>query len=291
MFVRTAVTGDGTAQFGDLAQRLHFRSFAIFDGGGVNYRISGVEPSVPLFTAKILARFQRSSPAGTVKFGHVMKDARGRPTIHLSQNLGNGRFAIASIGTDYFEQLQKPVVFGRKGHAAIVDHDGNLIAHPSPKWVTRNIASLGPVKRMMAGETGTAEFYSPAVKSDMVTGFTTVASAGWGVMVPQPRDELLAQAKQIRRTVMAFTAIGLVVAALAGWLLAGFLWRPIDQLAASIRAFANGRKPSPGLHVNKYSPAEHRALNDGLRALTASAARRRRNQTVIHDYPRASNDR
>ena len=30
MFVRTAVTGDGTALYGDLAQRLHIRSFAIF---------------------------------------------------------------------------------------------------------------------------------------------------------------------------------------------------------------------------------------------------------------------
>ena len=43
---------------------------------------------------------------------------------------------------------------------------------------------------MLARETGTTVFYSPALEADMVTGFTHVPMTGWGVMVPQPVAEL-----------------------------------------------------------------------------------------------------
>ncbi|MBT8408862.1 MAG: sensor domain-containing phosphodiesterase, partial [Alphaproteobacteria bacterium] len=83
-----------------------------------------------------------------------------------------------------------------RGHAAIVDHMGNVLSHPLPSWVAerRNIAKVSAVQRMMQGETGVETFFSPALKGDMIAGFTSVEPVGWGVMIPQPVDELLAKA-------------------------------------------------------------------------------------------------
>jgi hypothetical protein len=51
---------------------------------------------------------------------------------------------------------------------------------------------------MINGESGVTEFYSPAVKADMITGYTVVPGVGWGVMVPQPIEELRDKAASAR---------------------------------------------------------------------------------------------
>ena len=43
---------------------------------------------------------------------------------------------------------------------------------------------------MMNGETGIEQFYSPALKGDMIAGLTSVGGPGWGVMIPQPTSSV-----------------------------------------------------------------------------------------------------
>ena len=106
----------------------------------------------------------------------------GRPTIIMSQPVGllrDGkarRVLMAELRIDFIERLRASIKFGRRGHSAIVDQKGVVVAHPNPAWMKsmRDLSKLSVVKKMMAGRTGVTEFYSPFVKKMMVAGFTSV---------------------------------------------------------------------------------------------------------------------
>ena len=133
-------------------------------------------------------------------FSNVMADAQGQPTIYLVEELPNGETAVGAMGIDYITKLQRHITFGELGHAAIVDSSGNIIAHPNKEWShsIKNISKVKPVKHMINGESGVTEFYSPAVKADMITGYTVVPGVGWGLMVPQLIEELRDKAASAR---------------------------------------------------------------------------------------------
>ncbi len=150
-----------------------------------------------------------------------MGDAEGRPTIFLVESLGGGDIALGAMGIHYIAKLQQQITFGKRGHAAIVDRRGNIIARPNPEWsaTMKNISAVKPVAHMIVGKSGVSEFYSPAVKMDMITGFTTVPGVGLGVMVPQPLEELQEKAASARGAQIGIIVGGILLASLLGWLL------------------------------------------------------------------------
>jgi hypothetical protein len=103
----------------------------------------------------------------------VLPDHTGEPTLFLLQPLDGERYALGALRTEYFVELQSAIVFGKKGHAAIVDRHGRVIAHPNPQWRTtmRDLSALEPVRRMRGGETGVTRFFSPALQEEVITGF------------------------------------------------------------------------------------------------------------------------
>jgi hypothetical protein len=81
----------------------------------------------------------------------------------------------------------------------------------------KDISALAPVKRMLNKETGVSRFYSPALKGEMVAGFTWVPGSNWGVMIPQPIAELRARADGVQRHTLGVIVVGFIAAALAAW--------------------------------------------------------------------------
>lgn len=163
----------------------------------------------------------------------------GQPTIILSQPVyGPGHrltgVLLGELGIDYIEQLRRTIHFGKRGHSAIVDHTGHVIAHPNPAWMQeiRDISSLPIVQRMMAGQTGVTEFYSPFVKAQMVAGYTSVPGIGWGIMVPQPKSEVEEQVHRLLYAQLSWAAGGLLLAVLCAVVLARWITRPLNRLAA-----------------------------------------------------------
>ncbi|MEP1092073.1 MAG: EAL domain-containing protein [Rhizobiaceae bacterium] len=170
---------------------------------------------------------QISNVLPSKRYGNVLLGVR---------NFGD-TLAIAVIKTDYFGQLASSISFGEKGHAAIVDKAGNILAHPNAEWVEsrKNISGVSAVARMMRGETGIERFYSPAIEQDMIAGLTSVAPAGWGVMIPQPVQELYNKAYQDTKTVFVVIAIGLILTFGFVIVLLDSLAFPIERLLASLR--------------------------------------------------------
>jgi signal transduction histidine kinase len=241
-----------------LSDQFNIRSFQIFaaDGRVVSNAFSDKPAENP--TAETLRLINRSAGAAIV-YTPVMADATGEPTIYLHRRLKNGTVAIATLSTDYIVRLQKAISFGRKGHTAIVDQAGNVLAHPLPEWARamKNIAKVLPVQKMIAGDTGVAEFFSPAMKKDMISGYTVVSGPGWGGgMVPQPIDELEARANDVFKIALTVGAAGLLSAVLLGLLIAGAFSSALRNVVSVTRTIRSGDLDSRVGKSSNFTPAE-----------------------------------
>ncbi|MDP6690740.1 MAG: ATP-binding protein, partial [Alphaproteobacteria bacterium] len=125
---------------------------------------------------------------------------------------------------------------------AIVDPTGRIMAHPLPSWRAdmKNIAKVAPVQRMMSRQTGTMLFYSPALKAEMVSGYTFVPTTGWGVMIPQPLAEVRSAAILIQNSAIGIAVVGIFSAALLSWFLSGYLTRSLSSVVGTTQRMAAG---------------------------------------------------
>ncbi|MFP6747111.1 MAG: hypothetical protein VCD66_05895 [Alphaproteobacteria bacterium] len=178
---------------------------------------------------------------GRVVFSPVMTTPKGQPAFYMLQTIQN-RLYIGAVSTKYIVKQGKAVAFGKKGHAAIVDQTGRVMAHPLPAWraAIKNIAKVAPVQRMMARQTGTMVFFSPALKADMVTGYTFVPTTGWGVMIPQPLSEVRATAVSMQNSAIGIAIAGIMASALLSWFLSGIITRSLSSAVAVTQRMAAG---------------------------------------------------
>ena len=254
----------------DLARQIGLNSFSIIDEDGrATFQLKDNPILGARFPAEILKRLRPQISDGPAVFSDVMADGEGQPTIYLTRSIAPDRIAIAVLDLEYVRQVQKAIVFGRKGHSAIVDRSGNVIAHPRSDWQSqiKNIAKVTPVARMMAGETGVTTFFAPAVNKDMISGYTTVPSTGWGVMVPQPLEELEERAGEVQRAALGLIIVGLVTAAIISWLLSGLLVRPVEAVIFAARDIAEGNLESRVPASASISPAEFHELGSAFNAM------------------------
>ncbi|KPJ88470.1 MAG: hypothetical protein AMJ53_16780 [Gammaproteobacteria bacterium SG8_11] len=167
----------------------------------------------------------------------------GKPAIYIAQPVmshGNpaevNNVLIGELKIEPIEKLRQGIRFGEAGHSAIVDDLGHVIAHPNPDWMVEHIKDLSDldiVKKMMAGQTGVTEFYSPFVKQTMIAGYTAVPELGWGIMVPQPKAEVDEQVRSIVFTQFSWGLVGLVVALITAHFLGRWITQPINELASA----------------------------------------------------------
>lgn len=231
-----------------LMNTLNIRSIALVDEntGVANANVSTEATKFPeILTSEIIEKAQSVAKNGRLFFSSVVPSEGTYNRMHV---LGrrNNMLIVAEIDTQYFVTLGNQVAFGENGHAAIVDHDGNILAHPLESWVesAKNIAKVSPVQRMLNGETGVEQFYSPALNGDMIAGLTAVAGPGWGVMIPQPVSELRARAFNNIKPLL----FGLVTAIVLSLLLFLFAlrWfaRPLENINEELRNQLENGRPS-----------------------------------------------
>jgi signal transduction histidine kinase len=178
---------------------------------------------------------------GSVVFSGILP-FNEKPHIFVLKAFDDGMLALAPLSPRYLNKLQKSVAFGEKGHSMMVDQFGHVIAHPNAEWQasSKDASKISAVRRMMAGETGVQQFYSPPLKADMIAGFTFVPRTGWGVMVPQPVSELVNRAKEKQSTVLAFVGLIIFVAVAASWFLANLVSAPIRDVVDTANRVSAG---------------------------------------------------
>jgi len=280
--IELAEQRDITSNSPNLAVAMGLRQISrITPDGHVTWSIGAPGEADRLIPIETLAKLRQLADSHyDMQFSTVMADGAGRPTIYLAQRLADGDTAIGAMNTDHIVAIQRSVAFGQQGHAAIVDHRGNVIAHPNREWERemRNISALEPVARMVNREAGITHFQSPSSRKEMLTGFTPVQGPGWGVMAPQPLDELAERAGSVKRIATAIALAGIGAAAIISYLLSGLLVRPIDNTVRVARRIAGGalatRVPPP----SRFATCEFHAL---ARDFNEMARRIEQGQTTL----------
>jgi diguanylate cyclase (GGDEF)-like protein len=160
-----------------------------------------------------------------------------QPAVLLKHYISNSEGKIKSallseISPTYVTDMCSKINFGDKGHCAIVDQTGHVVAHPNKSWIKeiRDISKTSIVQKMLDGKSGTTEFYSPFLKGDMVAGFSSIPKLGWGIMVPQPKIELTRTLDSLRKNIIIWLLLGIIIALVVAFLLTQKITAPISVL-------------------------------------------------------------
>ena len=247
MAINTFYSGEQAEGLKRLLTSLEFRHVCIVNGttGEVERYLPGFADSSSthiILKPETLAYLRSQLKDDETVITDLQRDVTGHPAFFVLRALPEGRIAYGVIATDYLVRLQQAIAFGARGHAVVLDPKGKVIGHPFQKWIDAefDLSQIPPVKAIMAGQTGVIQFYSPAYHADMITAYTSVPETKWGVMVPQPMDELYAQAEQVRSAAVAISFLGLLAAAIISWCLARYISRPLQ--AVSVRARGDGER-------------------------------------------------
>lgn len=251
---------------------LSFRHVCIadWDTGKVTLTLASASAPCPdTIPAEELDRLKALAVPGEVTFGPVVQTADGENVLHMVRPLEDG-LAVGAVLTTYFRELGEAISFGVRGHAAIVDHTGRALSHPLPDWVAarKDMSNISAVQRMLARQTGVESFYSPALKGDMIAGFTFVHPVGWGVMIPQPIAELQQKADVARRSGVIVLAIGVASALALALLVSLRVVRPIEQISRASSKIAGGEFGLPDLQgSSRLLPVEFNELSRRFREM------------------------
>jgi signal transduction histidine kinase len=276
-------SGDQAPGLQDLLNALVFRHVCIVNGetGEVERYMPGfAEPPNGRFVLnpETLRQFREQLKNDQIVITDLGRDVAGNPAFFLLKAMPDGRIAYGAVGTNYLIELQRKIAFGARGHAAVLDRSGKVIAHPFQHWIDSqfDLSKIPPAVAIRAGQSGVMQFYSPAYKADMITAFTTVPETGWGVMVPQPMEELYAQAREVGRAAAAIGFLSLVAAGLISWLLAKSISRPLKAVTVTAGAIAGGDRWARAPNFAPYVPSELRLLSASFNRMLDEQERKNR---------------
>jgi len=266
--------------FEQLLRSLNFRYVALIDPANElrTYVMAPVDMALGMSLAPAelleLREIAAESPGEIVISDIIRVDEH--PLFFVMRAFDDGVLALGALETTFLREVQAAIVFGERGHSMIVDGRGQVVAHPNPEWqaTSKDASKLSVVQKMMRGETGVATFYSPPMQADMIAGHTAVPGVGWGVMVPQPFSELEDAASGVRKIAVALALIGILAAAVIGWLLSKYMAAPIVAVSRAASEVAAG-----GLHTRvdelpTHAPRELRVLSKSFNRMVNQLAQR-----------------
>ena len=187
----------------------------------------------------------------------------GEPALLLKQYVYNKSNQIE--GTIYAEVSLKSIAaicenirFGMKGHCVVVDDTGHVVAHPNQAWMDeiKDLSHISIVQKMLDGQSGTTEFYSPHLKENMVAGFNAIPKLGWGVMIPQPKSEITSAFDAVRLNTLVWLFLGVLLASIIAITLSKRINFPIKALIERTQIIAHSEDTTNLGPIPKNSPIE-----------------------------------
>ncbi len=142
---------------------------------------------------------------------------------------------VAEVNLTFIWEAISRIQVGKGGRAYVVDGAGRLIAHPDISMVLRK-TDLSKLPRVRAanGPAAASAAQGTVVRGldggDVFSVFATVPKLGWTVFVDLPIDEAFAPVYASLQRTAAILLVGIVLAILAGLLLARTMTGPIRVL-------------------------------------------------------------
>ncbi len=185
-------------------------------------------------------RFIETVSRGTAYAPAYFRDERPYMSIGEQHSGFNAGVTVAEIDlrflADYFGDSQ----VGRTATAYVVDAKGRVLASSSKgPEVGKDLAALPQVAAVLAGGKPIASG-TDIDGNAVLTTMTSAPNLGWHVFVEQPRTQALSPIRDQLVRIALLIALGLVVATIAGTILARRMLVPITALRAGARRLGAG---------------------------------------------------
>lgn len=243
LYAEATNQGLGHAISDKAVHQLDLRYIATLGPDGNVENMVGASPSeIALPASNLLAELKEMSvEEDDVVISDIIK-LDGEPHFLVAKTLPDNRLVLAPLSPKYVRSVQKSIAFGDRGHSMIVDRRGRVVAHPKADWQqeSKDVSKISVVQKMMARQTGVAQFYAPPIKADAIAGFTFVPETGWGVMVPQPVSEIVDRARQVQFAGLMIGLIAVALATLASWWLSKLISQPVSTVARVAQRISSG---------------------------------------------------
>ena len=162
-------------------------------------------------------------------------------SISLAHSGYNAGVTVAEIDLSFLNDFLGDAEVGKATHAYIVDGKGEVLANSSngPE-IGRNLASLPQVAAVMAPDGVARASGKDAGGNAVLTASAEVPKLGWHVFFEQPTAQALAPIRDQLVRIALLIALGLVVAIIAGTIMARRMLVPITALRAGARRLGAG---------------------------------------------------
>jgi signal transduction histidine kinase len=280
---------------------------ALFDGGLARFTASGelVEalPSAEVWLARPVFELlaMKFPPAATPVekqplFSPLFDDpVSGRTSLLIGLVTEDGNLVVGAVSLDRLKLTEiiaqaKTTSEGegtsgrREGPTAsqpiafLVDTEGRIIYHPDPGQIGRDLRTHEGVIEVTTGHTG-ATYHREPNGQELVVGYAPVAGPGWGLIVQEPWEALIAPGMRLSLLAPLVVVVAALVSGLAVTFGLRYVMRPLqalDRLATRVAwgDFSAASEPVGGVQE----------IEDLRRTLEGMAAQIQRYQTSMRDY-------
>jgi sigma-B regulation protein RsbU (phosphoserine phosphatase) len=161
---------------------------------------------------------------------------------------------VGVVNVDVQQRWLQSVVDGARPSSAstsfLLSETGQVLADAKPERIgtsifdlTRDsgVAELDAIaRRMLAGESGAAEYFSPTLGIPVRTFFTPIRGSRWSLAIVVPYSTYVRDSQRLFFNAVAIGSAGLVALGLFVWLAVRRLLAPLAQLAVNADHIARG---------------------------------------------------
>jgi signal transduction histidine kinase len=202
-------------------------------GGGIDYS------NDPKFTEAM---------AHKVYYGPVYFRRESEPymTLALAGTIRNAGVSVAEVNLKLIWDVVSQIKVGAHGHAYVVDGQGRLIAHPDISLVLRNtdlarLAQVQAARAHLAGKpTEQVQEADDIQTRRVLTAYAPIAPLGWIMFVELPVEEAYAPLYLTLERSGLILLAGLLLALVAGLMLARRMVVPIQALRLGAARIGSG---------------------------------------------------
>ncbi|MBR0794210.1 HAMP domain-containing protein [Bradyrhizobium jicamae] len=186
-------------------------------------------------------RFTETLNLGTAYAPAYFRDERPFMSIGEQHSGFNAGVTVAEIDLGFLADFLGDSQVGRLAHAYVVDPKGRVLASSSKgPPVGRDLSGLPQVAALLASD-GTPVASGTNIDGDAVLSTaTSVPKLGWHVFFEQPTAQALSPIRDQLVRIALLISLGLVVAIIAGTVLARRMLVPITALRAGARRLGAG---------------------------------------------------
>ncbi|MFF7860255.1 sensor domain-containing diguanylate cyclase [Pseudomonas monteilii] len=226
-----------------LGQSMAFNSSFVIDANGVLLAISPA--SLRHFVGT------RMQSPGAQEALHERRPLVSTPYLSAANNLvvalshpifdSNGRYLGYVGGSLYLRErnilnsLLGEHFYKDGSYLYVVDRNRRLLYHPNSQRVGTVVEGNALVDQLATLDSGTRQLTN-SLGVEMLAGYATVPSAGWGVVAQQPLAQTVTPLSHLILNVIGTSAPFALVGSLLLWWLALTIARPLWQLAAGARS-------------------------------------------------------